>query len=709
MLRYSAGLLLLGATFVNGDSYLQNPKGCNNRLNEKSANRNNANRLFDSQNNNRGGYNAADLDDNNGASANNPEASFQQMYEPDANLGNRQYNMVYIEGSMMHGEWTNQHGCGNQVNNCNLVLQMGCDTESYENTNFNSYANKGMGTRMIIRNGGNTNAPDDPGNNVNNIDNTFNANNGNDRGRHESEEFYNYCRNRGREEGLFTADQKVKGNNQINTRQNPNGNRSGLECPEERDYYPWPYPSPWIDMMWSGNDVEYCKTNIAPYSQRVHPKGTCTGGNANQIPNNDQVQTNNAADCAAAGGTWVTTTPTEQFTPEFADALCQEQSYSQANHLGNADGTGKGGQMDGADMWLPTVAQMESWGCHVYNENINGQQVQLVASTMRLRYNISTMDYDPYTTDSTFNNDPENGVISPVQQNPTVDVGAYMQGLQLAINTAQTGRTFQDRTHKMYIMKNPATPNTGNLQTAEMNVVNLNVRGKRGNIVQTFPAVEYDFVPSDFVLVQGQCMHMQWAGSNTHNNGNPAGDGQAGDAGEGRGGSDRSNIAEMQSMRQSYPMTYDLHESFFDTATCKYPMADQWLTPTGAKVALMTAGYYPNEAAANAGDGQNNGNVDALLNNVSGAMRQGLVCCPQGPGGPNGETPVGDYYFLSTRNNNFSNRAQKMKVKVIAATDPAANPGTPEAFTFFPTENVQLMNKKYPDPARRRRRAQARA
>ena len=29
---------------------------------------------------------------------------------------------------------------------------------------------------------------------------------------------------------------------------------------------------------------------------------------------------------------------------------------------------------------------------------------------------------------------------------------------------------------------------------------------------------------------------MQWTGSNTHNNGNPGGDGQTGDAGEGRGG-----------------------------------------------------------------------------------------------------------------------------------------------------------------------------
>jgi len=152
-------------------------------------------------------------------------------------------------------------------------------------------------------------------------------------------------------------------------------------------------------------------------------------------------------------------------------------------------------------------------------------------------------------------------------------------------------------------------------------------------------------------------------------------------------------------------MTYDLHESFFDTARCKYPMSDEWLTPTGAKVVLATAGYYPNEAQANAGIGFNTDNVDALLNNVSGAFRQGLVCCPGTAGSATGETPVGDYYFLSTRNNNFSNRAQKMKIKVISPNAPTATPGTPEAFNYFPTENVENMNKKYPDPARRRRRA----
>ncbi len=41
---------LLGlVALVTSDVYMHNPRGSNNRLNERSANRNNANRLFDSQ------------------------------------------------------------------------------------------------------------------------------------------------------------------------------------------------------------------------------------------------------------------------------------------------------------------------------------------------------------------------------------------------------------------------------------------------------------------------------------------------------------------------------------------------------------------------------------------------------------------------------------------------------------------------------------
>merc|ERR1719492_432836 len=98
-----------------------------------------------------------------------------------------------------------------------------------------------------------------------------------------------------------------------------------------------------------------------------------------------------------------------------------------------------------------------------------------------------------------------------------------MQGLRLAINTAQTGRVFQDRSHVITVMSNKLPGASANAK-----LHNVNVQGKRGNIVQTFPAVEYDFWPKIAEVNVGDCLAFQWTGSNTHNNGNPAGDGRRG-------------------------------------------------------------------------------------------------------------------------------------------------------------------------------------
>jgi hypothetical protein len=64
---------------AQADTYLHNPRGSNNRLNERSANRNNGNRLFDSQNNNRGGYNKGDYDTD--AASGNPADTLALQYK----------------------------------------------------------------------------------------------------------------------------------------------------------------------------------------------------------------------------------------------------------------------------------------------------------------------------------------------------------------------------------------------------------------------------------------------------------------------------------------------------------------------------------------------------------------------------------------------------------------------------------------------------
>ena len=94
---------------------------------------------------------------------------------------------------------------------------------------------------------------------------------------------------------------------------------------------------------------------------------------------------------------------------------------------------------------------------------------------------------------------------SPVQQNPYVDIGGKSSPLRLAINTAQYGRVFQDRSHVFKLRPRPT-------ELRGPRIFNLNVRGKRGNIVQVYPAVEYDFAPTRLEIKEGDLVHIQWTG-----------------------------------------------------------------------------------------------------------------------------------------------------------------------------------------------------
>uniref|UniRef100_T1JCE1 Uncharacterized protein n=1 Tax=Strigamia maritima TaxID=126957 RepID=T1JCE1_STRMM len=537
--------LLLFTTSVSADIYLHNPRGSNNRVDEKTATRKTNNRLFDSQNNNRGGYNVGDVGN-----------------EPAAGNADLQYQMKYFQSSpaietILDVEWTNQHGCGGSRREvvCNIILQYMCQDQTQLKDALDE-----------LRDGTSTTIQDytvsDKTETVAESKARKSGDVKTDRGLHENWDFYNKCYLRDRNRGLFIADVNVVENKKSATvtRQNPKGIRNGYECPEERDYFPYWHPNPWrdiailTDMPWRCKILQKESFNVVVRHECVLAGSRFEGS-----------KWNNQYDCSRNGGVWtafnsylekalefkdrsscesqvVSGNPSQQYVwglPYDVDGKtreclvplplpdCGAAPWSRANHLGNS---------------IRGVPPHYEWKLPHFPSERRQKCV------LRVRYNISTTDYDPIKTDWKSNQNKSAGVWSPINKNPIVKI--WSSPLRLAINTQQTGRTFQDRSHSFWLIPRPKS-------LYNQRIFNLNVRGKRGNIVQVYPAVEYDFVPKESKILSTDLVHIQWTGSNTHNNNAPGGDGDTGAAGEGTAGTDRSNFVMLSTLGQNFPSAFE--------------------------------------------------------------------------------------------------------------------------------------------------------
>lgn len=568
---------------------MHNPRGCNNRYNEENDNTQNNNRLFDSQNNNKGGYSWGDP-------------------------------MTFYEGSKLMVEWTAQHACGNDNVGCQIVIQYMCTSENAEDP---------------IRDGTTTETiPNDP--------QDYKSKDGTgafEYGMHESYWYYQRCSFRQRNMGLFLADQTLNGMTARTTRQDNNGanNRQGFECPEERDYYPYWAPTPWRDLaVLTTNQGELCP-EFEEFSQNKIGKGECVHADLHHKPplmDANQPAPLNAEDCNKAPwmGLWVESEPWDR------DFECVEAPFSRDNHLGN----GKDGYNNHINVTMPTSSEESC----LDNDDC--------VCVLRLRYNISTDDTDNWkNTDANGFSDLKdpgdefidmkyNGEDSPIKQDPLVQVFPGFEVI-LALNTDQYGRTFQDRSYVFYLRQRP--------KAISQDIWNLNVRGRRGNIVEAYPAVEYDYVPTHLHLAQGDYIHLQWTGSNTN---------QANEAGEGKDQWDRHNLLQTMSANHNYPVTEkqlkDMDEMFGREDREFIGTAGQAVGTPECKTYKALMRIHNN----NEDDVEEDVTNCAVLNGANRHFDGGLHQYGFGKLGHS-------YNFMCSRNNNFTNRSQKGGLVITTA------------------------------------------
>mmetsp|Transcript_19565 Transcript_19565/g.32167 ORF Transcript_19565/g.32167 Transcript_19565/m.32167 type:complete len:801 (-) Transcript_19565:50-2452(-) len=635
---------------VKGDIYMHNPRGSNNRNCENNGNRNNANRLFDSQNNNAGGYacpraypfscykytdpsqdadktacnnqNTAAGDGKTDKTAFKTDGSAELVHPNAVNTP----RMYYHEGSIIPIEWTNQHGSGtNSKVHSEIIIQVACQDD--EPGIFSFTDDCGTGGGPCFPRDGTPISNQDTNENTKTIDNNPEDQDNYQHGRMESWQFYQFCTNVSRNKLLFTADQLSPTSSKTSarsTRQNPNGNRYGLECPEERDYYPWWNPSPWMDIAVVTSNVEKCNKDVLE-SQNIVDKGyckcttaACTG--SGKLPNNE-------GDCSLLGGEWTLFPAWNKKYGGIQAPKCVAGAFSRDNHLGNVMGNGQ---------------------TYSYNWTVPGFLAGKKNCALRIRYNISSSDKGSAPLYGDFQ---DNGKLEDRDKNPdavfipleNLCESGEQCSLGHAINTDQIGRTFQDRSYMFDVRPAPSAKCE--------KIHNLNVRGKRGNIVQVYPSVEYDFSPNNLVVSEDDCVHVQWTGTDY----GPARDPNNGEGGppdptnENAGRGDRTNMVQLAEESDNFAITDASQFSMFDvdrSMVKRLAFIDQKLgTECQSRASIKLA----------LGDQKNNDDVDRDYRNcakLSGAVTPYFDAGVLKP-------KVGTHRYFSSRNNNFSNRGQK--------------------------------------------------
>lgn len=451
--------------------------------------------------------------------------------------------------------------------------------------------------------------------------------------------------------------------------------------------------------------VQTSNTSWCQYFQEQTPNVAARYYCANSDANNAPIT---QGGCEAQGGTWTERAAFADIAPGQVSGAgdgvdCTLHPYSEDNHLGKTAPVGgiqgDAFDFDLAEATLPRQAS-QMWAIPDLPDNLGDDEL---FCSIRLRYNMTSNDYpsvngfnvdDGPLFDNDANcpgvelnlnaadvNDVGTGASAgcealqvegrPLYNRPYVEVFDGAPELSINSNTNQLGRTFQDRSFVFKIGPRDASI------PADTKVYNLNTVGRRGNIVQSYPGVEYDFVPNDIEITDKDVVHWQWEGTDYNINRNP-------NNAEGWRYSDRTNIVEFQEDGNSQFPAWREDQKLFadDRPGQEFALANAETGPALGNQQCKT--YTANDPDTN--EEQNNvdncgklNSAKAHFSSIQGAPLEAPVTQHPGGSAPGGarrgrsmldrvsrmlQGSVNDFHFGSTRNNNYSNRSQKSHLKV---------------------------------------------
>ena len=168
--------------------------------------------------------------------------------------------------------------------------------------------------------------------------------------------------------------------------------------------------------------------------------------------------------------------------------------------------------------------------------------------------------------------------------------------------------------------------------------------------MQTYPATEYDFTPVDLVVGMNDMVHVQWTGNDdTNNNGN--------NNGEGTDSEDRHNIVQLSNSGLDSPMDQRSDQ------TNMFDVAWEWNPDTtndfgGPRDKDNLVKQFALSKQTNCDTNPNNdqdANNCQKLNAAAATVDLGML-----------KFKPGEFKYMSSRNMNFSNRAQKATLTVLS-------------------------------------------